>query len=57
MMKPQQIQSLERLPKTFPALQERMEAIRSHDQKQPLVSRSPLENPPVVETDDSFFLL
>jgi len=48
----------ERLPKNFPALQERMDIVkRSNAEKQPLTSRSPLENLPAVEKDDTFFLL
>jgi hypothetical protein len=48
----------ERLPKNFPALQERMDVVkRSNAEKQQLTSRSPLENLPGVEKDDSFFLL
>jgi hypothetical protein len=48
----------ERLPKNFPALQERMDTVkRSNAEKQQVPSRSPLENTPAVEKDDSFFLL
>jgi hypothetical protein len=48
----------ERLPKKFPALQERMDVVkRSNAEKQQLTSRSPLENLPGVEKDDNFFLL
>lgn len=49
---------LDRLPKNFPALQERMDAVkRSNAEKQQATSRSPLEKMPNVEKDDSFFLL
>jgi hypothetical protein len=48
----------DRLPKNFPALQERMDAVkRSTVEKQQATSRSPLENAPAVEKDDTFFLL
>jgi len=48
----------DRLPKNFPALQERMDTVkRSNAEKQQVPSRSPLENVPAVEKDDSFFLL
>jgi hypothetical protein len=48
----------DRLPKNFPALQERMDAVkRSNVEKQQATSRSPLENTPAVEKDDTFFLL
>jgi hypothetical protein len=48
----------ERLPKNFPALQERMDVVkRGNAEKQQLTSRSPLENLPGVEKDDNFFLL
>jgi hypothetical protein len=48
----------DRLPKNFPALQERMDTVkRSNVEKQQAASRSPLENTPAVEKDDSFFLL
>ncbi len=49
----------ERLPKNFPALQERTDSVkRSYaEKKQPSTPRSPLENPTVVEKDDTFFLL
>lgn len=53
-----QTNEVERLPKNFPALQERMDVVkRSNAEKQQLTSRSPLENPPGVEKDDNFFLL
>ena len=49
---------VDRLPKNFPALQERMDAVkRSSAEKQQAPSRSPLESTPAVEKDDSFFLL
>jgi hypothetical protein len=49
---------VERLPKNFPALQERMDVVkRSNAEKQQLPSRSPLENLPGVEKEDTFFLL
>jgi hypothetical protein len=48
----------DRLPKNFPALQERMDAVkRSNIEKQQDPSRSPLESTPAVEKDDTFFLL
>lgn len=48
----------DRLPKNFPALQERMDVVkRSTVEKQQATSRSPLENAPAVEKDDTFFLL
>ena len=53
-----QLNDADRLPKNFPALQERMDAVkRSNVEKQQDPSRSPLESTPVVEKDDSFFLL
>ena len=53
-----QTNEVERLPKNFPALQERMDVVkRSNAEKQQLTSRSPLENLPGVEKDDNFFLL
>ncbi len=53
-----QTNETERLPKNFPALQERMDTVkRSGAEKQPLTPRSPLENPAGVEKDDNFFLL
>jgi len=48
----------DRLPKNFPALQERMDVVKgSTVEKQQATSRSPLENAPAVEKDDTFFLL
>jgi hypothetical protein len=53
-----QTNETERLPKNFPALQERMDTVkRSNAEKQQLTPRSPLENPAGVEKDDNFFLL
>jgi hypothetical protein len=53
-----QTNEVERLPKNFPALQERMDVVkRSNAEKQQLTSSSPLENLPGVEKDDNFFLL
>ena len=53
-----QTNEVERLPKNFPALQERMDIVkRSSAEKQQLTSRSPLEKLPGVEKDDTFFLL
>ena len=47
-----------RLPKNFPALQERMDTVkRSNAEKQQVTPHSPLENPVGVEKDDTFFLL
>jgi len=58
MPRPTQANETERLPKNFPALQERMDIVkRSNAEKQQLSPRSPLENPPVVDKDDTFFLL
>jgi len=58
MIRASQINELERLPKNFPALQERMEAVkRTNVEKPKLTSRSPLENSSAVEKDDTFFLL
>jgi hypothetical protein len=60
MIRSTQLNEMERLPKNFPALQERMEAVKHSGvdkQKQQLTSRSPLENAVAVEKDDSFFLL
>jgi hypothetical protein len=49
---------IERLPKNFPALQERMDVVkRSNAEKQQLTSSSPLENLSRVEKEDTFFLL
>ena len=47
-----------RLPKNFPALQERMDTVkrRGADRKQ-LSSKSSLENAMGQEKDDTFFLL
>lgn len=48
----------DRMPKNFPALQERMDVVkRSTVDKQQLTPRSPLEIPITVEKDDTFFLL
>jgi hypothetical protein len=58
MIRSSQINETERLPKNFPALQERMEVVkRANVEKQQLTSRSPLENLSAVEKDDTFFLL
>jgi hypothetical protein len=49
---------IERLPKHFPVLQERMDIVKcGNAEKQQLTPRSPLENPAVVEKEDTFFLL
>ena len=56
--RPTQPTETDRMPKNFPALQERMDTVkRSHKDKQQLTPRSPLEIPVNVETDDNFFLL
>ena len=49
----------DRLPKNFPALQERMDAVKRSnvEKQQDHPSRSPLESTPAVEKDDTFFLL
>ena len=48
----------DRLPKNFPALQERMDTVkRVKVEKQQLISRPPLENTVAAEKDDTFFLL
>jgi len=53
-----QTNDVDRLPKNFPALQERMDAVkRSSADKKQAPSRSPLESTPVVDKDDTFFLL
>jgi hypothetical protein len=53
-----QTKETDRLPKNFPGLQERMETVkRSNSEKQQLTPRSPLENTPGVEKEDTFFLL
>lgn len=58
MIRSSQINETERLPKNFPALQERMEVVkRAKAEKPQLTSRSTLENPTTVEKDDTFFLL
>ena len=58
MIRASQINETERLPKNFPALQERMEVVkRASVEKPQLTSRSPLENLSAVEKDDTFFLL
>jgi hypothetical protein len=58
MIRTSQINETERLPKNFPALQERMEVVkRANVEKPQLTSRSPLENLSAVEKDDTFFLL
>jgi len=58
MIRPSQISETERLPKNFPALQERMEVVkRGKLEKQQLTARSPLEVPSAAEKDDTFFLL
>lgn len=56
---PTQSNEPDRLPKNFPALQERMDTVKrtNAEKKQQLTPRSPLENPPVVEKEDTFFLL
>jgi len=51
---------MERLPKNFPALQERMETVKHSGidkQKQQLTPHPSLENPAAAEKDESFFLL
>jgi hypothetical protein len=56
--RPTQKNETERLPRNFPALQERMDLAKRGDaEKQQLTPRSPLENSAVVEKDDTFFLL
>ena len=58
MIRTSQINETERLPKNFPALQERMEVVkRANVEKPQLTSRSPLETLSAVEKDDTFFLL
>lgn len=58
MIRSSQINEIERLPKNFPVLQERMEAVkRTNVEKPQNTSRSPLENLSAVEKDDTFFLL
>ena len=58
MIRPSQINETERLPKNFPALQERMEVVkRANVEKPQLTSRSLVENLSAVEKDDTFFLL
>jgi hypothetical protein len=53
-----QTNETDRLPKNFPALQERMDTVkRSNAERKQLTPPSPLENPAGVEKDDSFFLL
>ena len=53
-----QTNETERLPKNFPALQERMDAVkRSGAEKQQVTPRSPVENLAGIEKDDTFFLL
>jgi len=52
-----QTSEVERLPKNFPALQERMDVVKRSNAEKQLTSRSPLENLPGVEKDDNFFLL
>jgi hypothetical protein len=48
----------DRMPKNFPALQERMDIVkRSHTDKQQLTPRSALDLLVSVEKDDNFFLL
>jgi hypothetical protein len=48
----------DRMPKNFPALQERMDAVKRGDaDKQQVTPRTPVEIPISVEKDDSFFLL
>ena len=47
----------ERLPKNFPALQERMDAVKRSSSTKPAGARSPLEKPLDSDKDDSFFLL
>lgn len=55
--RPTQKNGIERLPKNFPVLQERMDIVKGTAEKQQLTPRSPLENPAVVEKEDTFFLL
>jgi len=58
MIRSSQINETERLPKNFPALQERMEVVkRGKLEKQQLTPRSPLEIPGAADKDDTFFLL
>ena len=53
-----QTNEAERMPKNFPALQERMDTVkRSGAEKQQLVPRPPIENPVGLDKDDNFFLL
>ena len=48
----------ERLPKNFPALQERMDTVRrSKAEKHQLKPRPTIETSASVEKDDTFFLL
>lgn len=47
----------DRLPKNFPALQERMDVVKRTKSEKQQLTRSPLENPVKVEKDDTFFLL
>jgi hypothetical protein len=48
----------DRLPKNFPALQERMDTVnRSNAEKRQVTPRSPLQNAVCAEKDDTFFLL
>jgi len=56
--RPTQPKETDRMPKNFPALQERMDTVkRTNVEKQKLTPRSPLEIPVSVEKDDTFFLL
>ena len=57
MIRPSQINETERLPKNFPALQERMEVVKRAKLERPQLTSLPLENPSAVEKDDTFFLL
>jgi hypothetical protein len=56
--RPTEPKETDRMPKNFPALQERMDIVKhSHTDKQQLTPRSPLDIPVSVEKDDNFFLL
>ena len=58
MIRPSQINEPERLPKNFPALQERMDTVkRSSAEKQQPITATSLEKLTGVEKDDTFFLL
>ena len=52
-----QTNETERMPKNFPALQERMDTVKRSGGEKQLAPRPTMENPASVEKEDNFFLL